>query len=119
MGAVGGELVAASDELEPLTEICREELAALADARRAERHGGRIRVFGRLDALPAVLAETARRAQAGRRETTSDRVNVALGYSGRDELVDAMRGLIRSLIARGAARRVGRAGRRRRGRRHL
>ena len=28
-------------------------------------------------------------------------MNIALGYSGRDELVDAMRGLIRSLIAQG------------------
>ena len=59
-------------------------------------------MFGRLDALPAVLAETARRAQV-ETEGNNDAicVNIALGYSGRDELVDAMRGLIRSLIAQG------------------
>jgi short-chain Z-isoprenyl diphosphate synthase len=91
-----------SDEVAALTQILSEELAALAE--RAERSGTavRIRVFGRLDALPAVLAETARRVQV-ETEGNNDAicVNIALGYSGRDELVDAMRGLIRSLIAQG------------------
>jgi len=89
------------EEVSALTAILCEELGGLAE--RAARGGAsiRIRVFGRIDALPPVLAETARRVEC---ETLRNRglcLNVALGYSGRDELVDATRGLLRSLAARG------------------
>ena len=60
----------------------------------------RIRVFGRVEALPSGLAETARRVQAQTAGNQGLCLNVALGYSGRDELVDAARALIRSLAAR-------------------
>jgi short-chain Z-isoprenyl diphosphate synthase len=90
-----------AEELAPLVEMLSQELQALST--RASRVGspGRIRVFGRIDALPRPLAEAARRVQA---ETTGNDglcLNVALGYSGRDELVDATRALIGSLAARG------------------
>jgi short-chain Z-isoprenyl diphosphate synthase len=91
-----------ADEVAALTGILGEELAALAERVGQSGTAVRIRVFGRLDALPTALAETARRVQA---ETAGNDdaiwVNVALGYSGHDELVDAMRGLVRSLIGEG------------------
>jgi len=61
----------------------------------------RIRVFGRIEALPRVLAEVASRVQAETAGNEGLCLNVALGYSGRDELVDATRGLIRWLAAEG------------------
>ncbi len=85
------------DELEALLEILAGKLAALS-----ERRGGpapRIRVFGRVETLPPRLAETARRVQAQTAGNVGLCLNVALGYSGRDELVDATRALIRSLAA--------------------
>jgi short-chain Z-isoprenyl diphosphate synthase len=90
-----------AEELAPLVEILSQELPALS--KRASRVGSpvRIRVFGRMEALPRSLAEAARRVQA---ETAGNHglcLNVALGYSGRDELVDATRALIGSLAARG------------------
>jgi len=48
----------ASDELGALLAILAEKLSALAERHRAE--GVRIRVFGRLETLPASLVETAR-----------------------------------------------------------
>jgi short-chain Z-isoprenyl diphosphate synthase len=91
----------AKDEVAALTEILSEELGLLAE--RAATRGApiRIRVFGRLDDLPTDLAETARRVQAETRDNDGMCLNVALGYSGRDELVDAMRGLVRSLAKQG------------------
>ncbi len=88
-------------EIAALTDILSEELGALS--RRTATNGTaiQIRVFGRLEALPAGLAETARRVQAETVGNAGLRLNIALGYSGRDELVDAMRGLIRSLAAAG------------------
>ena len=90
-----------AEELAPLVEILSQELQALS--RRASRVGspGRIRVFGRIDALPRPLAEAARRVQAETAGNEGLCLNVALGYSGRDELVDATRALIGSMAAQG------------------
>jgi short-chain Z-isoprenyl diphosphate synthase len=90
-----------SEEIAALTGILAEELGALA--RRASAGGNpiRIRVFGRLDVLPPALAETARRVQDETAAHDGLCLNVALGYSGRDELVDAVRGLVRSLASSG------------------
>jgi short-chain Z-isoprenyl diphosphate synthase len=88
------------DELHALLEILSQKLSTLSDRARGNGPAIRIRVFGRVEALPSELAETAAPVQA---QTAGNRglcLNVALGYSGRDELVDATRALIRSLAAR-------------------
>jgi len=93
-----------SDEIAALTGILSQELAALSRRRAPAGNGGiRIRAFGRLEALPPALAEVARRVQEETAGNDGLCLNVALGYSGRDELVDATRGLIRSLAARGVS----------------
>ena len=56
-------------------------------------------MFGRIDALPAELAETAHAVQALTADNDGLVLNVALGYSGHDELVDATRKLVASLAA--------------------
>ena len=89
----------ADQELAALLEVISEELAALSDRAGPGGSGLRIRVFGRLDELPSALAETARRVQARTAGNQGLCLNVALGYSGRDELVDATKALIRSLAA--------------------
>jgi short-chain Z-isoprenyl diphosphate synthase len=87
-----------SEEVAALTLVLSEELERLA--RRATSGGVvRIRVFGRLDALPDVLAATARRVQRETEDNGGMCLNIALGYSGRDELVAATQGLVRSLAA--------------------
>jgi short-chain Z-isoprenyl diphosphate synthase len=91
----------AEEEVGELLTILSEKLSALADRARRVGPAFRIRVFGRIDALPSALAETARRVQAQTADNEGLCLNVALGYSGRDELVDATRALITSLAARG------------------
>lgn len=93
----------ASSELSVLTEIVAQKLTALAEASGAPDHAVRVRVFGRLELLPAALAEAARVAETRTAGNGGLSLNVALGYSGRDELVDATRQLIRALAARGIA----------------
>lgn len=87
------------DELRALLEILSQKLSALSERARRGEPAIRIRVFGRVDDLPSQLAETARRVQALTAGSQGLALNVALGYSGRDELVDATRALIRSLAA--------------------
>jgi short-chain Z-isoprenyl diphosphate synthase len=84
-----------------LLAVLAEELATLPA--RAERAGATVRVrpFGRVAALPEPLAEAARSVEAATAANDGLRLNVALGYSGRDELVDAARALIASLAAAG------------------
>jgi short-chain Z-isoprenyl diphosphate synthase len=88
-----------SSELSALVEVLAEKLHGFAGG------GGdptvRVRVFGRIDALPARLAAAARRAQEETAGRTGVCLNIALGYSGRDELVDAARAVVRSLAAEG------------------
>jgi short-chain Z-isoprenyl diphosphate synthase len=59
----------------------------------------RIRVYGRLEELPERLQEAIRFAEEATAENSGLRLNIALGYSGRDELVDATRALVKRLVA--------------------
>jgi short-chain Z-isoprenyl diphosphate synthase len=94
-------LARSSAELAALHEIVADKLAALAQSARGQTPGMRVRVFGRLEALPKRLRESIARVEAETAGHEGLTLNVALGYSGRDELVDATRALIRSLAARG------------------
>jgi short-chain Z-isoprenyl diphosphate synthase len=95
--ALSGENLARDGaELEALLGIVGDKLEGLAAL-----PGIRIRVFGRLGGLPAELTDTVGRVQEQTRENRGLSLNVALGYSGRDELVDATRALIASLAAQG------------------
>jgi short-chain Z-isoprenyl diphosphate synthase len=89
----------AEDEVGALLDVLSERLPALTRHAAAGGSPLRIRVFGRLDTLPPSLAATARSVQAQTADNDGLCLNVALGYSGRDELVDATKALIRSLAA--------------------
>lgn len=88
-------------ERSALLAVLAEELTTLPE--RALRRGAaiRVRVFGRLDSLPDPLARAAAAVQ--QRTSTNDglHLNVALGYSGRDELVDAARAMVAALVDAG------------------
>jgi short-chain Z-isoprenyl diphosphate synthase len=91
------------EEVGALLTIVSEKLSSLAQATSPGSPAIRIRVFGRLEALPASVAETVRRVEVETAANQGLSLNVALGYSGRDELVDATRALIASLAAAGVA----------------
>jgi short-chain Z-isoprenyl diphosphate synthase len=100
--ALSGEnLARPSDELRGLLDVVAAKLDALAERAGRPGHAMRIQVFGRLELLPESLQAAIQRAG----ETTAGygglRLNIALGYSGRDELIDACRAMISTLAARG------------------
>jgi short-chain Z-isoprenyl diphosphate synthase len=90
-----------AEEVAAITEIARETLDALAQRDRVRRMQMSLQVIGRRDLLPERLREAAERGEAETRGRTGLRVTLVLGYSGRDELVEAARGAVRSLVAEG------------------
>jgi short-chain Z-isoprenyl diphosphate synthase len=86
------------EELEPYFEVLVELLNDLP--RLAGRLGCSVRVIGSLDLLPSYLATAAKETE----ELCPPgmwRFNLALGYGGRQEIVDACRSLIAELAAEG------------------
>lgn len=76
-------------ELADLIEI----IAELADGLSRERDW-RVQIVGRTDLLPPDLARVLREAEERTHENTGMHVNLAVGYGGRNEIVDAVRSII-------------------------
>ncbi|GED97187.1 isoprenyl transferase [Gordonia crocea] len=89
-----------SEELDALMEIVPD----IVDEISAPGRGWRVRLVGNIDQLPAVAAQRLK-AAADRTVRHDDRlnVNVAVGYGGRQEIVDAVRDLLAERIAGGAS----------------
>jgi short-chain Z-isoprenyl diphosphate synthase len=88
-------------ELDALIRVIGDKLEALGRRARDPVTAMRIRVLGRVDELPAWFRETARRLEAQPAPAGAMTLNVAVGYSGRDELIDACRALVLSLANAG------------------
>ena len=87
------------EELDGLMELFDRSLRDIATDERVHRHGIRVRVFGNRTLLPARLQEAIRIAETATERYREYRYNVALGYGGRDEIVDAIRALAREVRA--------------------
>ncbi|MFH0750922.1 MAG: polyprenyl diphosphate synthase [Chloroflexota bacterium] len=92
-----------AEEVAAITEIARATLEALAQRDRVRPMAMSLQVIGRRDLLPERLREAAERGEAETRGRPGLRVTLALGYSGRDELVEAARAAVRALVAEGTA----------------
>jgi short-chain Z-isoprenyl diphosphate synthase len=93
-------LVRPETELNPYFEVLSEFFGELAE--RAQERSERIRFIGSLDLLPADLVGAAKRAEDANSETGAVRtLNIAMGYGGRQEIVDAAKDLVSRLAAEG------------------
>ncbi|WP_394287536.1 isoprenyl transferase [Corynebacterium variabile] len=86
-----------ADELELLMEIIGDVSDEIASA----KGDFRLRVIGRSELLPQELCDRLSEAEERTRDNKGVRVNIAVGYGGRQEVVDAVRELIGSLAAEG------------------
>lgn len=78
-----------TQELTDLIEIIAELATELADER-----DWRVQHVGRADALPTALARVLADAERRTADHTGLHVNLAVGYGGRSEIVDAVRSII-------------------------
>lgn len=86
-----------AEELETLFEVITDVVEELA----APQQNWRVRIVGSLDALPDVVAKRLTVAAERTAEHTGTHVNVAIGYGGRQEIVDAVQSLMRQEMAAG------------------
>jgi short-chain Z-isoprenyl diphosphate synthase len=89
------------DEVAPLLRIIEDTVHGLACADVNAERGWRVTVVGALDLLPA---ETRRRLKEAEEATATHqgmRVQVAVGYGGRQEITDALRSLLLDAADRG------------------
>lgn len=84
-------------EIEPLLEIIVDVAHQLSDP----RHDWHVRVMGALDLLPDRIAAELRQAVASTEGRSGITVNIAVGYGGRQEIVDAVRAALREAAADG------------------
>lgn len=87
-----------AEELDPYFQVLMELFERLP--RLAHRLDLGIKFIGSLDLLPIELVEAAKRAQEARPKG-SRRLTVAMGYGGRQEIVDAAKDLVASLADSG------------------
>jgi short-chain Z-isoprenyl diphosphate synthase len=91
-------LTRAERELGTLLSIIDDTVAELAAAGRWRLHP-----VGALDLLPAASAEALKRARDATEDLDGMLVNVAVGYGGRREVVDAVRSLLAEHAGRGTS----------------
>ena len=90
-----------AEQIEPYFNTLIEMFERLPE--RANRLGFQLKVMGSLDLLPADLVKAAKHAVETSRSASSDsrKVTVAMGYGGRQEIVDACRDLVDELLRSG------------------
>lgn len=96
-------LTRSAEEVETITDVAADALDAMQSGRRHTRASIRLRVIGRADVLPERLRQSIEDSRTVSCDDGSVQVTVALGYSGREELIEASRATVRELLAAGVA----------------
>ena len=89
------------DEVGDVLRVIEEKMAEWLEGGLVRRLDMRVRPIGLLDLLPAGTLTALRAAEAATRDNTRMHLNVAVGYGGRQEIVDAVKGHLRDCFQRG------------------
>ncbi len=80
-------------EVSEIMEIAKEKFAEVVDNPDIHRHRVQIRAIGRVDLLPADVQRAIAAAEGETADYEEHILNVAIGYSGRAEVVDAVQAI--------------------------
>lgn len=78
-------------EVEELMNLFEREFRAIAHDKNVHKHEINIRAIGRLELLPERVQEAIKYAEEKTKNYKKHRVNIAIAYGGRQELVDALK----------------------------
>ena len=93
----------APDEVGAVLDVIETKLGEWLSKGYAERVGIRIRTIGKLELLPSSAVQILRQAEAATRHHDRLLLNVGVGYGGRQEIVDAVRGYLQERFEHHAA----------------
>lgn len=82
------------EEVSSLCQVIEEEIIEIAERQRESRTPRHIRFFGHTDALTPTLKDSLSRAQEMTQAYDGHFLNIGIAYGGREEIVDAVRGLL-------------------------
>ena len=89
------------DEVQDVLRVIEEKMGEWVQGGLVRRLEMRVRPIGLLDDLPVGALNALRAAEAATRHHQRMLLNVAVGYGGRQEIVDAVKGLLRDYFSRG------------------
>ncbi len=85
-------------EKENLFNLARRGLKEILEMRDIHEKKVRVRVFGKLDLVPPDIIALAKKAEKATSKYNNFYLNIALCYGGRQEIIDAVRKIIRKAI---------------------
>ncbi len=85
------------EELEPLFDLLESKIREFADADRVHERGVCIHAIGDVERFPPSVRDAVAYAERRTAEHDEFRLNVALGYGGRNELLSSARGIARDV----------------------
>jgi len=88
------------DEISDVLRVIEEKMAEWVEGGLVRRLDMRVRPIGLLEALPARTLQALRAAEAETRRNERMLLNVGVGYGGRQEIVDAVKGYLRDCLER-------------------
>lgn len=81
------------DEVSEIMAIAKDKFADVIENPDVHKHRVKVQAIGRVDLLPAEVRDAIRLAEEATAHYNDHILNVAIGYSGRTELVDAVRAI--------------------------
>jgi short-chain Z-isoprenyl diphosphate synthase len=90
-----------AEQVSGILAAVEAKVRALATDPRVHRGRVRLRAIGKIETLPASLAAAVRAASEATAGYDGMTVTIAVGYGGRDEIVDAVRNLLAEQAAQG------------------
>ncbi len=81
------------NEIDEIMELAKEKFGEVVDNPDVHRHRVRVRAIGRTELLPEEVQESIRLAEAETAQYSDHILNVAIGYTGRAEVVDAVKSI--------------------------
>lgn len=82
-------------EVDCLLDVIKEKIDELAKNPVVKKNGFRIRALGNLDSLPEELRDVIRKSEASTMKNERHFLNIAIGYGGREEIVEAVKRVIK------------------------
>ena len=82
------------EQVESLCQVIEEEIVEIAQRQARSQTPRQIRFFGQLDALTPTLRESQNQAREMTEGYDQYYLNIGIAYGGREEIVDAVRGLL-------------------------